>query len=259
MIVPLPNNATPPVTAASVGFTNAPNNDIQPVTAANVGFTNAPNNDGRLPSNYQLPDTPAKVMAAATAVFTATSFSLRIGIGVLVLVILGTLVYFRDKINIGGSFDFLNAIPMSILLVGGGASVLVSILVGLFAFAPTWAKINWVYWILIPILIYTVSFTVVLINQVLSSGTVDTASAAFASMNPLFAGVAALILGCSAYVRAPVISAFPVINSVKVVDDVLSAEEITPALKGVGIGYWLWWFLFISMTGAMGSAAINRA
>ena len=203
------------------------------------------------------PMSAAAVATAATEVFTATSFSVRLGIGLIVLVIIGTLIYFRDKINVGGSLEFLNAIPMSVLLVGGGASVIVSVLI--YAAYREWTKLKWVYWIIIPILIYTVCFTVTLIHQALTAGTVDAASAATANVNPLMAGIGALILGCSAYVRAPVISAFPVVNPVKVIDDVLSVEKSVPALEGLGVGYWLWWFIFISLTGALGKAAINRA
>jgi len=207
---------------------------------------------------------PAKAATELLATLTKPNYYLRIGIGFVVLIGLGVAVYYRDKINAGtaGSFDFLNVIPTSVLLVAGGCSVIVCVLIAFFHFqynGKSIGQIGWVYWIIIPILIYLTSFVVTIINQQLSAGTTDASSAASASVSPLMSGLAALLFGSSAYVRAPVISAFPVINSVKVVDDVLSAEEVNPVLKGVGIGYWLWWLVYISLTAALGKAAINRA
>jgi len=189
-------------------------------------------------------------------VFMNLGLYAKLGIGIpLLLILIGTVIYYRDKINIGGSLDFLSTIPMSMLLVAGGASLIVALL--LTVFYNNWGGIRWVYWILIPIMIYIVCFLTTLLNQQLAAGTINAAAAGSACVSPLGAGLAALVLGCSAYVRAPVISAFPVINSVKVIDDVLSVEKTNPVLQGFGIGYWLWWFVFISLTGAMGKAAIS--
>jgi hypothetical protein len=253
-IVPAPYNEN----ELNPMIVNAPNNSI--------GFIGTDPLTGQQIKSSNIIKTPAtsgiltNTIAAATALFSTTSLIGRIGIGIVVFIILGSLIYYRDKINIAGSFDFLNAIPMSVLLVAGGASFIVSMLIGLFAYDKgSWAKTNWIYWIIVPVLIYIVCFTVTLIHQSLSTGTVDAAAAASASVNPLMAGVGALVIGCSAYVRAPVISAFPIINSVKVVDDVISAEEGNLTLRGLGIGYWLWWFIFISLTGALGKAVINKS
>ena len=206
---------------------------------------------------------PAKsLLSNMSNIFTNLGLYVKLGIGIpLLFILLGTAIYYRDKINIGGSLDFLTAIPMSMLLVVGSASLIVAALVAVF-YNTSWFGSAWVsriYWIGIPIVIYGVCFVATLLNQQLASGTIDAKGAASACVNPLMAGLTALVLGCSAYVRAPVISAFPVVNSVKVIDDVLSVEKINPGLQGMGVGYWLWWFIFISLTGAMGKAAINSS
>jgi len=210
-------------------------------------------------STVPLAQLPAKSwLSNIFNIFTNMGLYVKLGIGIpLLFLLLGTAIYYRDKINIGGSFDFLNAIPMSMLLVMGSASLIVAILIAVFY--NNLGGIQWIYWFLIPITIYVVCFIATILNQQLAAGTIDAKGAAYACFNPTMAGLAALVLGCSAYVRAPVISAFPVVNSVKVIDDVLSVEKTNPALQGMGIGYWLWWFIFISLTGAMGKAAINSS
>jgi len=209
-----------------------------------------------------LVDEPSSMLDTVIKTFTGMSLLFKMAIAIpLVCILLGTVIYYRDKISIGGSLDFLSTIPMNMLLVAGSASLIVAVLITVFYNANRvgTTALDLIYWLGIPLLIYGVCFGATVLNQVLASGTIDPAVAASACVSPLMAGIGALVLGCSAYVRAPVISAFPVISSVKVVDDVLSVEQINPALKGLGIGYWLWWFLFISLTGAMGKAAIARA
>jgi hypothetical protein len=214
-------------------------------------------------STVPLAQLPAKSwLSNIFNIFANLGLYVKLGIGIpLVFILIGTVLYYRDKINIGGSFDFLNAIPMSMLIVMGSATLIVAVLIAVFyntsLLGSAW--VSRIYWVLIPMLIYGVCFTATILNQQLAAGTIDAKGAASACVNPLMAGLAALVLGCSAYVRAPVISAFPVVNSVKVIDDVLSVEKTNPALQGMGIGYWLWWFIFISLTGAMGKAAINSS
>ncbi len=218
------------------------------------------------PANSLIPisttDATDTLFGSIFKVFANLGLYVKLGIGVpLLFILIGTVIYYRDKINIGGSLDFLTAIPISMLIVVGSASLIVAVLVAVF-YNTSWFGSAWVsriYWIGIPIVIYSVCFVATLLNQQLAAGTVNAAGAASACVNPLMAGLAALVLGCSAYVRAPVISAFPVVNSVKVIDDVLSVEKINPGLQGMGVGYWLWWFIFISLTGAMGKAAINSS
>ena len=173
------------------------------------------------------------------------------------LLILAALVYFRKSINIGGAFSFLNSIPLSVVLVAFGASIVAVMIVVMFYFE--YGNNSWVYWLGFPALIYITSFAITVMNQALSAGFTDMGAAASASTNPLVAGLAGLVIGGSAYARAPVVSAFPVINTVRVVDDVLSLEQMNPVMKGIGVSYWVWWLLFISMMAAMGKAAVNKS
>jgi hypothetical protein len=184
--------------------------------------------------------------------YTYQGFAVIIG-----LIILGTLVYFRNSINIGGAFSFLNSIPLSVIIVAFGASLIAFVII--IAFYFEYGNNSWVYWLGFPAIIYITSLVITVLNQSLTAGVIDVGAAASASTNPLMAGIFALFLGGSAYARAPVISVLPVINTVRVVDDVLSLEQMNPVMKGLGVSYWVWWMLFISMMTAVGKAAINKS
>lgn len=205
-----------------------------------------------LPLNKVLGESIGQLSTALSSSYTYQGLVVIIG-----LMVLGILVYFRKSINIGGAFGFLNSIPLSVVIVAFGASLIGLIII--MAFYLEYGNNSWVYWIGFPAIIYIVSLIITVLNQSLTAGAIDIGSAASASTNPLMAGILALFLGGSAYARAPVISAFPVINPVRVVDDVLSLEQMNPVMKGIGVSYWVWWLLFVSMLAAVGKAAVNKS
>ena len=171
---------------------------------------------------------------------------------------LGTAVYYRDKINIGGALDFLNYIPMKVVLVIGGAFCTAFVIVMAFAFKDMiGGYMPIVYWFIFPLLIYAISLTITIMNQMSTAKTVDITLAASSSVKPMLIGFMGLVLGKSAYVRAPVASAFPILNSLKGIDDILEIERFNPAIEGLGVAYWVWWFLVISQTAALGEATIH--
>ena len=187
-----------------------------------------------------------------------TSYLFQGLLGLFALAVIGAAVYYRDKINIGGAFDFLNYIPMKIVLVVGGAFCTAFVIVMAFAFKDMiGGYMSIVYWLILPLMIYVISLTITIMNQLNTAKTIDIGLAASSSVKPMAVGFVGLVLGKSAYVRAPVASAFPILNSLKGIDDILEIERYNPAIEGLGVAYWVWWFLVISQTAALGDATIH--
>jgi len=179
-------------------------------------------------------------------------------IGLFAIAAIGVAIYYRDKLSIGQYFEFLNYIPMKVVFVVGAACIVAFVIIMTFAFKQLIGNyMPLLYWILFPLLIFGVSITITLMNQMTTAHTTDIGLAASSCIKPVLAGMAGLVIGKSAYVRAPVASAFPILNSLKGIDDILEIERVTPAIEGMGVAYWVWWFLILSQTAALGEATIH--
>jgi len=115
-----------------------------------------------------------------------------------------------------------------------------------------------IYWLFIPLVIYSIATVCCIIAQYVACDTVDTTAVSNASWRIIFYILFGLGLGEITAVRAPVVSLVP-FEGLKGINDILTIEQQRPGMREKAVAYWLFWMTAFGQMKIMGRTTICKS